>query len=202
MFRKQDGRRYVQFVCSQKRGKGDLGCIGTTVAVAEANRLVRDWVDQLALEVEQDAKQVRSERPAPTRDEDAKRAMAEAELLRLERAVSRHMKAYAMSEEDDPSGELEGAYLATLRDLREQRRRAAAEVEAFSATPSAAELEAQRLALRPVVLGLAREWNTLEPGRINELLRRLLVRVEVHSGSEVRVAPVWGATPELAIHQE
>jgi hypothetical protein len=116
---------------------------------------------------------------------------------RLDRAIAKHMRTYALSEDDDPGGSLELAYRSTLKGLQEEMAEAAKSLADAERESEGEESQSARLraAAVPVAEGLLAAWDSLPPERINVLLRQVLRYVTIHQEKELRPVPVWEPTP-------
>ncbi|MCX5209701.1 recombinase family protein [Kitasatospora sp. NBC_00240] len=196
--RSSNGKGYASFVCTARVRKGPLACSGVTVGVSIVEAAVREWLEGLAAEVDAEARTLPVPRPAhavlaPTVEQQ--RAKAEVEIERLERAVSKHMRVYAMSETEDQDGSLEREYLATLGDLRRDKAAATARLAALGEAPTELQSAKMRATVVPLIPSLLDDWDSMRPERINVLLRRIIARVEIRPGHAVEVAPVWAGMP-------
>jgi len=187
---------YAYFVCNERKTKGQLACDGTAVSQNDAEAQVVSWLAKLSRELDSaaDGKAVR------IRGEEIKRADLEAARLqeqidRIGRAINRHMKAYAMA--DDDGDDLNAEYLATLSELRAERSAAAEALERVKRVQSDDDSAVVRLRLAAPRLAadLMTEWDTLPSWQLNALLRRLVARVVVMADKSVEVVPTWEAQP-------
>lgn len=185
---------YAHLYCNSRARKGTAACKGfgsCPVPLAESEVLA--WLQELADDVNSEAKTLTAVRsiPDPVQSFEQRREAAEREVQRFERAIAKHMRVYAMSERDDPDGTLEREYLATLAAMRAEKA-TAVEARAALDTPSPEEREAMgRAAARTVAIGLLEEWDTLTPGHINALLRRVVGHVDIFPGRRLEIAPAW-----------
>jgi site-specific DNA recombinase len=189
--RMRGGSGHPRFVCGQRRSKGAKACEGQFRMGKALTDVVLAWVQEVADRVhlaaldaspQQRSRQSEQERTA------RKQNSLEAELATTERAIKRHMRVYAMADDDG----LEAEFLATLAGLRNQKTRLLSELAELddSATD---ETERQMAAAVPVAEGLLEEWDTLEPAGINVILRRLIRAVVMERDGSIRVDPVWSA---------
>jgi site-specific DNA recombinase len=185
----------VSFVCASRQTKGTKACAGFHMPVRVVESSVKDWLAVLAGEIEAEAHGIL---PSPKLGQGAlpieqRRAKAKAEVDRLERAVAKHMRAYAMSEMEDPTGMLEQEYLDTLGDLRREKAAAAAALEALWTDSAGAGAQAEQLrsAAVSVAVGLVQEWDSMRPDRINTLLRQVISRIDLGPQWDVDIVPVW-----------
>lgn len=190
--RKVDGRKSPSRICIRRRERGPRGCEGASVIEPLIIAEVKRFLASFASEIEAAAAATTSVAPSPAITRDRRLSEIESELSRLDRAIAKHMRVYALA--DDGDGTLEEAYLATLKELRGSRAALVSEQGRLQTSGSVGSLEDQREALTPVALGLLAEWDTLDPGAVNVLLRRLIGRIEVGRGSDVVIVPVWDAS--------
>ncbi|NUP24151.1 MAG: recombinase family protein [Streptomyces sp.] len=197
--RSTNGRGFVSYVCDLQRTKGSTVCEGFNASIPATEDYVRKWLATVASDIDTAAKSIPARRKAsepkkPTLEEQTEKARAE--VQRLERAISKHMRVYAMNEEEDESGDLEREFMATLSDLKEEKRAAQAKLEATEEGPPEARVARLKAAATPVVKGLLAEWDSLRPERVNVLLRQVISRILLDSGGSVEVVPVWEDVPE------
>ncbi|WP_051966495.1 recombinase family protein [Kitasatospora mediocidica] len=182
------------FICDQRSRKGTTVCVGfRTCPVNVGDEALLRWLKKITGEVSDEARTLSAGRviPDPAASFERRRAAAQQEVQRIERAVAKHMRTYAMSELDDADGTLEREYLATLAGLRAEKSAAAERLFVLD-TPSPEEKAAMsRSAAQPIAIGLLEEWDTLAPGRANALLRKIVGRLEVLPGRRVSVIPAW-----------
>ncbi|MEU6232796.1 hypothetical protein, partial [Kitasatospora sp. NPDC047058] len=128
---------------------------------------------------------------------DDKRADALSQQIeKLERAVIRHMRAYALLDEDD-SGSLEAEYKQTLAALRQEKADASAELAELRSKGATASTQAKARGAAPAVaLGLIDEWDSLPVERLNSLLRKVVRELRVSECGDVIVVPVWAPLEE------
>ncbi|MEU4296447.1 recombinase family protein [Kitasatospora aureofaciens] len=189
-------RAYAAYACTTRHQKGATVCQGVRTPAADVEAGVLKWLARFADEIDADpgsepAAESRLRGLSSTLEE--KRAAAKSEVERLERAVAKHMRVYAMSEEEDPDGTLEREYLATLSDLRAEKAAAAARLTALDEVPGETQVASMKAAAAPVAAGLVAEWDSMPPDRTNALLRRLIDQIELRPGGIVDVVPVWEA---------
>jgi site-specific DNA recombinase len=193
--RKVDGRKAAVYVCLARSDKGPHACTGTSVREAAIRDEVKEYLARLVKEIDQEAGQherarfpLQCQNPAVQRLQTLEEASA-----KLERSIARHMKAYALADDDDDTGELQRAYLATLKELRTDKASMSAEIARLRAHEEAGGEDAQKTAAVGVAIGLLEEWATCTPARLNTLLRRVVARVELLGNREARVVPIWEA---------
>jgi site-specific DNA recombinase len=187
-FRLQGGshipRPRMTCVTRQKRGLGVCDAPSHKMAVLESEALVA--LSKWAREIEATAATVEI---APDRPQAAaKRERLARDVEALERAIKRHLKAYAMATEDDPDDSLADEFRVTLSDLRRQKAEAAKELAAESRND---EVEGARTTGVKVALGLMAEWDTITPEKKNALLRRVVSHFIVDSSGSLTVIAAW-----------
>lgn len=181
---------YSYIGCNVRSRKGVTQCEGfMKMTEAAATDAVLRWLCDFAAEVE---RETRAAVPSPRLEgqvtRESRLADAEAEVSRLERAVKKHMRGYAMSDDEDSDGTLEREYLATLSELRQEKAAAERRVASLQESPPEEDVKA---ALAPVAIGLIEEWDSAPAAKLNALLRRVISRVVLGSDGYVRVVPVW-----------
>jgi DNA invertase Pin-like site-specific DNA recombinase len=178
------GRHWM--ACSISRDRGPAVCDAPKHRRVDMEQKVLDWVMRLAAEI--DHAPVADVVPAQRVDADRARENAERDVQRLERAIKRHLRAYALAADDDPEGSLEEEFRITLSDLRREKE-AAAKLLAVERDSHAE--EAERAAAVRVAIGLVAEWPTLEPAEKNALLRQVIDRAVVDADGNLTVTPAW-----------
>lgn len=196
--RTTNGRGFVSYVCDLQRTKGSTVCEGFNASIPATEDHVRKWLATVAADIDAAAKSIPAQRKVNgpkelTLEEQTEKARAE--VQRLERAISKHMRVYAMNEEEDESGALEREFMATLSDLKEEKKAAQAKLDAVGEGSPAARVARLKAAAVPVVKGLLAEWDSLRPGRINVLLRQVISRILLDAGGSVVIVPVWENVP-------
>ncbi|MHA6764808.1 recombinase family protein [Streptacidiphilus sp. PAMC 29251] len=172
--------------CSIGRDRGPSACDQPKQLREELEVQLFDWLQRLGAGIDQ--------MPAipvvPPRQSDADhvRLQAEREVQRLERAIKRHLRAYALAVEDDPDGTLEEEFRITLSDLRREKAVAAKQLAAEEDTSAE---ETERAAAVQVAIGLVAEWLTLVPAEKNALLRQVIDHAVVNSDGALTVIPSW-----------
>lgn len=192
--RKVDGRKHAVYTCMARNEKGPHACDGTSLADHAIMRVVKDFLADLVAEVEQQAERHTQAGVPRQRQPDgvARRTKELEDLLgKLERSIGRHMKAYAMLDDEEVGDELESAHLATLKDLRAEKAAASAELAKLREKRESGTEEAQMLAAVSVAIGLLEEWASLPAARINALLRRVVGRVVLLPDGGATVVPIW-----------
>lgn len=191
--RSADQRQYVAYACMGRVHKGPSACRGTSLSEPAVVAAVKDRLRKFAAEVDEDARAVGSAIPEQRRQDPAQRRLQEIEtaIAKLEKAIAKHMRTYALTDDDDPDGHLEKAYLETLRGMRADKAALAEEQVRLKDTASAGGEGAVKDAALPVAIGLLEEWNTLEPARLNALLRRVVGRVELQGEKRAVVLMAW-----------
>ena len=189
-----NGKGCVSLVCNARDRKGPKGCDGFRMPIATAEAAVLKWLGELAGEIDAEAQgrpQARALQVVTEPSMEQRRTKASREIERLERAVAKHMRVYAMSEADDPDGTLEREYLATLGDLRAEKAAAAAQLAALGELPAETQVAALKASAVSLAPSLLEGWDSMRPERINALLRQIIARIELGPGRSVAVVPVW-----------
>lgn len=178
-----------RYVCAMRRDKGPVACDGQTRSGKLLVGIVFEWVQGIANRIHlasleagpgRRAQQGKAERDA------RRRARLQADIAAKERAVKRHMKVYAMADDDS----LEGEFLATLDTLRQEKADLAAELAALD-EDEGGDVEKQMIDAVPVAEGLIEEWESLDAAGINTLLRRLIRTVVMEPDGSVSIVPLW-----------
>jgi DNA invertase Pin-like site-specific DNA recombinase len=186
--------QYAYLHCNSRRRRGADFCTGVWISLKLAEAQLLAWLGEIAAGIEDAAEgEVAPLSPlaagrekAPRVDELTKRRE------KLQRAVAKHMRTYALSEDDDPDGVLEKEYRSTLEDLREEK----AEVEKQLVAVEAEQADQQarvdaRAAAMPVIATLLEEWDTLAPENLNALLRQVVRCIKVKPGKLIEPVPAW-----------
>jgi DNA invertase Pin-like site-specific DNA recombinase len=179
-------------LCGTRRRRGALACVGTSRVSRLLEEAICGWLAGLSADIEAEADEASDltvGMGGPGVEQQAAKAAALKDRIgRLERGIAKHMRAYALSEEDDPDGELEKEYLVTLQSLRAEKSGLAAELAELEDLPDRA---AQQREAVKVSVGLLAEWDTLPPDRINYVLRQVIRHVYMYPGGRVGIVPVW-----------
>lgn len=193
--RKVDGRKSAAYACRNREEKGPRACAGTVLTEHDIREKIKKFLAELAAEIDHEAGGKDSDRlPRQRRDSAAQRLQAlEESVAKLERSIARHMKAYALADDDDDSGELQHAYLATLKELRTDKASTSAEIARLRADEDAGGADSLKGAAVGVAIGMLEEWGSYTPARLNTLLRRVVGRVDLLGNREARVVPAWEA---------
>ena len=192
--RKVDGRRSAAYACRNREEKGPRACAGTVLTENDIRKKIKEFLADLAAEIEHERGADGAQLPRQRQDSAAQRLEAlESTVAKLERSIARHMKAYALADDDDNSGELQQAYLVTLKELRADKASASAEIAKLRADGEAGGQASRKGAAVGVAGGLLQEWGTYAPARLNTLLRRVVGRVELLGNREARIVPAWEA---------
>ncbi|WP_354643957.1 recombinase family protein [Kitasatospora camelliae] len=191
--RSVDGRRqHTRFACMPHQEKGHTACRGTslrdTLIIDEIRKRLAEFVAEFDSAVDAAATI-----PVQRRHDPVRRRLDEvdASIAKLEKAIVRHMRVYAMADDDDLDGTLEKEYLETLGSLRAEKALLAGERDELRSVVDGGGEAAVRGAAVPVAIGLLEEWDTLEPGRLNAMLRRVIGRVELLGDKQARVLMAW-----------
>jgi DNA invertase Pin-like site-specific DNA recombinase len=185
--------KYSYARCNNRRRHGVGKCPGVRIPYPQLEKRVLEWLEQVANEVNIEAEghpAGASGVLAASADDQRADALAR-QIEKLERAVIRHMRAYALLDEDD-TGSLETEYKQTLAALRQEKADASAELADLRQRGAAATSHARARGAAPAVaLGLVEEWDSLPVERLNSLLRKLIREVRVTADKDVVVVPVW-----------
>jgi DNA invertase Pin-like site-specific DNA recombinase len=179
-----------RYVCAMRRDKGPTACEGQVRSGKLLMETVFEWVQGIANRVHLaslEAGPSRRERATDLEKATRRRARLEADLAAKERAIKRHMKVYAMADDDS----LEDEFMSTLDGLRNEKADLADELAALGEQGGAA-VEQQMIAAVPVAVGLVEEWRSLDTAALNALLRRLIRAVVMEKDGSIRIDPVWG----------
>lgn len=121
-------------------------------------------------------------------DVDKLRMKLQREIERATGAIDRAFEAFTVG--DVPRD----TYLRT----REKHEKARSEAQQqLDGLPVSGEQPASPVPYREVVLGLIAEWDTISVQSKRVLLGRLIRRVEIRPGDDVRVVPLWGPEDEV-----
>jgi hypothetical protein len=131
----------------------------------------------------------------PTRSPEAERERLEAQIARLNRAIGKAMRAYALLDDEDPDGILEAEHKKLLGELRDEKAQLAQKAAALS--PQKVDLDREsRLEAVQVALSLVEEWPTLSAARINALLDLVVDRINILPDDKgIEVYPSWESKP-------
>jgi len=186
--------REVRYLCTSRNNMGPHACPGTSVMVSVIEASIKGFLAELADETCADAASGSAEflmRQRRSDSEAQQRAELEESVAKLERSIGRHMRAYAMAEDDGPDGELEREYLSTLKELRLEKAAVKSQLAALVDDLESGGEEHRRAAAVPVAVDLLAEWDTMPAPRINVLLRQVISRVDLLGDRSVRVLPAW-----------
>jgi DNA invertase Pin-like site-specific DNA recombinase len=191
--RRNTSRAKARYTCMGRSEKGPSACEGTSMPEPDIENLVRARLGEVVEELDAEAERAGLAIPSQRHTDPSQRRLEElGELLaKSDRAIVRHMRAYAVADDDDLDGMLEHAYQETLKELRGDKSRLSAERDQLRQRVESGDPGAVRGAVVPVVVGLLEEWDTLEPARLNALLRRVVARVELLGGKQARVWMAW-----------
>lgn len=187
----------VRHGCILKHEKGPKACSGVLMKeeALEAG-LLAFLRDVAAAGLEQSAEEEKARLaviPAQTTTTETEREQLQAQVARLEKAISKHMKAYALIDEEDPDGLLEKEHRETLAQLRTEKGSIMTRLrKVVSQEAETDEAKSTQVAAEAVAIGLLAEWDTLAPARINSLLRKVIRRVVLRSPESLYVEPIWG----------
>jgi DNA invertase Pin-like site-specific DNA recombinase len=187
----------VKYVCTVYSDKGVVACAGTRAHEDAITNGVRRFLETVASRVEAEAESSQVELIPPQASPKGRQDLLKEEIERLGRAVSRHMRAYALSDDDDPGGVTEREYREVLQQLRSEKAAAEAELAALVEKTSEDPRQARLAAVR-VATGLLDEWNFTRPDRVNFLLRKLVEKVVLQPDGSLQVYPTWSAEPWIA----
>lgn len=192
--RSSNNQGFASFICNARARKGAKACDGLQIPVATVEAEVIRWLGSLAIEIDAEAERL----PKPSALQEAvapspeqQRAKASREIERLERAVAKHMRVYAMSEAEDPDGTLEREYLSTLDDLRAEKAGATARLAALGVQPSETQKAAVKASAVLLVPSLLQRWDSMRPEHINALLRQVIARIDLGPDHSIAIHPVW-----------
>lgn len=188
----------VRHGCTLKHDKGAEACSGTLMKEGNLKAALLAFLRSVAAPAVEQWAKVEEDRVTPflaeAPAEESETVRLQGQVARLERAIGKHMKTYALSDEDDPDGILEKEYRATLNQLREEKAGVLAELEAIVSQETRVEdSESAQASAVHVAIGLLAEWDTLPPARINFLLRCVIKAVVLRSDACVDVLPLWDA---------
>jgi DNA invertase Pin-like site-specific DNA recombinase len=189
------------FKCLRHRKYAD--CDGRpSVTVTRLVEAARDYAAELAADIDRIAREAairqQARGPAPTAA-----AVAEKRLREAERELVRLARERARGDGDIP----DGAWKLAAAEARADRDAAAAEMEALRTRER--QMEASRDVPR-LLPSLLADWDTLPPGALNAILRKLARRIVVHRDGErardgkghwlpmpvrIEIHPVWEPDP-------
>lgn len=185
---------YTYLRCNNRRRQGVDRCPGVNIPYGVAERLLLDWMKQIVDEIDEGVSDVVLPDPGlgEARQKQAQLGRLRKEHERLEKAAVKHMRAYALNEDDDADGALAEEYQATLTWLRQEKTRVGRELLELEGEQAGIQARQDvRSAAMPEVLGLVEEWPTLPPQRINSMLRKVIRCVRIESADRVTPVPVW-----------
>lgn len=189
--REYGANKIPRYVCSARRNKGPSACGGQARSGKALMETVFEWVQGIANRVHLASLEAGPSRRAQVTEAEKatrRRTRLESDIAAKERAVKRHMRVYAMA--DDDSLELEKEYLATLDSLRGEKADLTEELAALGEQNGAA-VEEQMIAAVPVAAGLVEEWHSLDTAGLNALLRRLIRAVVMEKDGSISIEPTW-----------
>jgi DNA invertase Pin-like site-specific DNA recombinase len=191
--RRNTSREKARYTCMGRSEKGPAACKGTSLPELDIEALVRARLEEVAGELDAEAEKAGLSIPSQRGTDPSQRRLEELNelLAKSERSIVRHMRAYAVADDDDPDGMLERAYLDTLKELRGEKQQLSAERDQLKRRVESGDPGAVRGAAVPVVVGLLEEWDTLEPARLNALLRRVVARVDLLGDKQAKVWMAW-----------
>ncbi len=183
--RSKPGAR-VFFTCSLRRRKGPSACGAGTHAMDALEKAVLGQLRAIADEVDQAAGAV-----VLSADDielqGRERVQAEEAVKRAEKAINRHLRAFALIEADEELEMPEEEFLATLKTLRTEKATAVRRVEELSAGAAGG----LRVAAVRVARGLLDDWPTAPPELLNTLLRQVFRKFYVLEDGSLVPEPVW-----------
>jgi DNA invertase Pin-like site-specific DNA recombinase len=178
--------------CAARRRYGPVACKGTSRLSSLVEEGIRDWLEaKAAAEIVEDARLL----PAPARPVTASRdSLVELreQVSRIERAIGKHMRVYAMVEGDDPDGTLEKEYLQTLANLRAEKSELSGRLAKLETAAESAAAQDDLIAeAMAAAADLQAEWDTIPPARANSLLRKLIRAIYIFPNGRLKIVPVW-----------
>jgi len=185
---------YVYLHCANRHKRGPSACKGTRINYELAEKLLLEWLQRIAAEIHAASQGMA---PPATHALAPKSQTARIDELAhqrdaLERAVKKHMRVYALSEDDDPDGTLAKEYQETLRELRSEKVAVEEELGRLESERAATQEHADaRETAVSVAAGLLEEWDSLGPEEINVLLRRIVRCVKIGPDRTLEPVPVW-----------
>ncbi|MFF0409170.1 recombinase family protein [Kitasatospora sp. NPDC004745] len=182
---------YTYTRCNVRRRHGTSRCAGTSLSYPTLEQAVLDWLGEIANGIDAEAARRPSTPGILDADSDDKRVDELTRLIeKLERAVVRHMRSYALLEDDD--AQLEAEYKQTLSNLRQEKSDAVAELAELNGKGAAdASRQSARGSAPGVAAGLLAEWDSLSPERLNGLLHKVIREIRVTADRRVLVVPTW-----------
>ncbi|MGW6912489.1 recombinase family protein [Kitasatospora sp. NPDC054939] len=188
---KQDIGIYSYVRCNTRRRRGTEWCPGVNLPYPKLETGVRQWLQQVVDEINEEADRQPTGHGVLAPSEGAGREALVQKIEKLERAAIRHMRAYALLDEEE-DGTLEAEYKATLAQLRKEKAEAAAQLaELTNAGAVASKKTTARDAAPAVALGLLEEWDSLPVEHLNALLCKVIREILVTADREVVVVPTW-----------
>lgn len=185
---------YAYLQCANRHKRGRSACEGTRINYELAEKLLLEWLQKIATEIHAASYGVTL---------PATRALAPTgqlgridELVRqrdvLERAVKKHMRVYALSDDEDSDGTLAKEYQETLSELRSEKATVETELGRLELEQSAKQGQADaRETAVSVAAGLLEEWDSLGAEEINVLLRRVVRCVKIGPDRTLEPVPAW-----------
>ncbi|MFE2407010.1 recombinase family protein [Kitasatospora sp. NPDC059408] len=192
---------YLYLQCNNRRKLGSVHCQGVRARFESVEEQLLTWLRRIASEIEREGSEPPTRKAAGlhmTASEARKNQAQELndQKARLERAVAKHMRAYALLEADDDDGALEREFRETLATLRQEKQQVESQIAKMAPALAAEERLAEaRAAAAPVVAGLLDEWHSLSPEMVNALLRKLVRRIEINRDKSITPVPTWEQDP-------
>ncbi|MEU8920022.1 recombinase family protein [Kitasatospora sp. NPDC048545] len=185
---------YSYVRCNIRRRYGTSRCPGVSLPYPAVEDGVLAWLRTIADEINAEADRA-ADGVLNGSTEEARAGQLAVKVEKLERAVVRHMRAYALIEDDDAA--LEAEFKQTLAQLRREKTEAATELAEVRGQSAVAQGRASARGEAPALAAdLLAEWHSLPVERLNSVLRKVIREVRVTSDKGVAVVPVWAQTAE------
>jgi DNA invertase Pin-like site-specific DNA recombinase len=190
----------IQYGCILRHDRGTTACPGTRLKERSIKDGILTFLQEIVAAAAEESAEAEQGRIAAVSQgaaaDERRREQLQTQVGRLERAISKHMKAYALNDADDQDGFLEKEYRETLRQLGEEKAGIMASLEEAATRERETEdlTSGQAEGVR-VAVGLIAEWPTLPPARINFLLRQAIKSVTLRPHGSLNIYPAWSEDP-------
>jgi DNA invertase Pin-like site-specific DNA recombinase len=188
---------YSYVRCNNRRHRSSP-CTDTNMPYSIVEETVKQWLGEIAGEI--NAESSRPMKASALGNINERRAdELKIRIEKLEKAAVKHMRAFALAEDEDLT--LEAEFKATLAQLRSEKAEASAELAKLRGDANdGAKRSDARSAAPAIAIGLLEEWDTIPQERLNALLTKVIRAVLVGPAKNVAVVPVWA--PADAIKTE
>ena len=190
----------TRLTCRRYDDSGPTACEGSHAVIADLRKAILTFLKATVAPAIEAAAGESADVGSTARrfSPEAERDRLEAQVTRLDRAIGKAMRTFALTDEDDPDGILEGEYRKLLTSLREEKAQLAQSLKDLSAGAVETADDRHARAVK-VAVGLLDEWSTLSPARINALLEHVIEKIIVlrdHGGFEIH--PAWSPNPWIS----